>query len=113
MCHMQTTIYIRKENQEFWESLEDKSNFVNALLSKERSGNQLGHENVGRLQDELIKRKKSVPEIPGVVKGFVPKPPDPETGYPCCVKKTRCKHWQWDGDNQHWVNVLTGKTREE
>lgn len=46
-------------------------------------------------------------------KTFVPKPPDPETGYPCCTnEKKPCKHWSWDGNYSYWINELTGKTRE-
>lgn len=43
---------------------------------------------------------------------FVPKPPDPELGYPCCSKETPCKHWVWDGNQGVWINSLTKKTRE-
>lgn len=43
---------------------------------------------------------------------FVPKPPDPETGYPCCTRPKPCKHWQWDDVETVWRNELTGKTRE-
>lgn len=52
--------------------------------------------------------------IPGLTTGaaFVPKPPDPETGYPCCSGRTPCKHWVWDDMGTEWKNSLTGKTRE-
>jgi len=43
---------------------------------------------------------------------FVPRPPDPDTGYPCCTKQTPCKHWVWDNSMPAWVNSLTGKTKE-
>lgn len=54
------------------------------------------------------------PAIPGLTTGaaFVPKPPDPETGYPCCTKQAPCKHWIFNGAESHWKNELTGKTRE-
>jgi hypothetical protein len=56
-----------------------------------------------------------ISKIPGITVGgdFVPKPPDPETGYPCCVKKSPCKHWMWDELGSVWTNTLTNKTREE
>lgn len=44
---------------------------------------------------------------------FVPRPPDPLTGYPCCLKSTPCKHWTYDGADGMWVNSLTGKRRVE
>jgi hypothetical protein len=49
-----------------------------------------------------------------IVKGneFIPKPPDPELGYPCCSGSTPCKHWAFDGLNVVWKNTLTGKTRD-
>jgi len=49
-----------------------------------------------------------------IVKGneFIPKPPDPELGYPCCSGSTPCKHWAFDGLNGVWKNTLTGKTRD-
>lgn len=43
---------------------------------------------------------------------FIPRPPDPATGYPCCTRPSPCKHWQWDDVAQHNVNLLTGAVRE-
>lgn len=43
---------------------------------------------------------------------FVPSAPDPNTGYPCCIKQAPCKHWIFNGAESHWKNELTGKTRE-
>lgn len=43
---------------------------------------------------------------------FVPSPPDPITGYPCCQKQAPCKHWIFNGAESHWKNELTGKIRE-
>lgn len=43
---------------------------------------------------------------------FVPRPPDPATGYPCCEKATPCKHWAFDGIGGVWRNSLTGATKE-
>lgn len=44
---------------------------------------------------------------------FVPKAPDPNTGYPCCLnEKKPCKHWTWDGVKQSYTNTLTGEVRE-
>lgn len=43
---------------------------------------------------------------------FVPRPPDPETGYPCCQQNKPCKHWQWDTyTGEGYVNTLTGKMK--
>lgn len=43
---------------------------------------------------------------------FVPKPPDPITGYPCCQQSKPCKHWHWDEIDQVYRNELTGAVRE-
>ena len=43
---------------------------------------------------------------------FVPKAPDPNTGYPCCQNNNPCKHWTWDTVDTVWKNSLTGKIRE-
>jgi hypothetical protein len=43
---------------------------------------------------------------------FVPQPPNPDTGYPCCTKQTPCKHWIFNGAECQWKNELTGNTRE-
>lgn len=43
---------------------------------------------------------------------FVPRPPDPTTGYPCCMNQAPCKHWTFNGAEGQWKNELTGNTRE-
>lgn len=30
----------------------------------------------------------------------------------CCTLKIPCKHWEFDGTQQAWVNVLTGEVKE-
>lgn len=44
---------------------------------------------------------------------FVPRPPDPQVGYPCCQKPAPCKHWKFNDIEQHWVNELTGEVKSE
>lgn len=43
---------------------------------------------------------------------FVPRPPNPLTGYPCCERPAPCKHWVFDGNEGVWRNNLTGTTRD-
>lgn len=57
------------------------------------------------MQDATAPDKKKWAEVK-------PNRPDPDLGYPCCTKKTPCKHWAWESDQEAWVNNLTGKTRE-
>jgi hypothetical protein len=71
-------------------------------------------DNATQFIEDLILGK--APSTPGVAPGvatevFVPKPPDPETGYPCCQRKSPCRHWQWSSDKEAWVNTLTGASK--
>jgi len=75
-------------------------------------------EAMGGMPKSQEKQYSSVPtkiNIPEVVSGaqFVPKPPDPVTGYPCCQGRSPCKHWVWDESETLWTNSLTGATRDE
>lgn len=111
---MQATIYIRKENEDKWNDIADKSNWVNTLLDNSGSTKEYGAVRETPAGKMTTVPSEALPEIPGVVRGsdFVPKPPDPETGYPCCQKRSPCKHWTWDGNIEAWINSPTGKTRE-
>lgn len=31
----------------------------------------------------------------------------------CCGMKKPCIHWQWDGDEQAWINSLSGRIKED
>lgn len=104
----QVTVYIREHDLPKWKSIERKTQFISEALQK------VG-EPIAGIENKTAKNfEPRVVEIPGVVKGseFVPKPPDPETGYPCCVKARPCKHWVFDDLESLWRNSLTGKTKE-
>lgn len=58
--------------------------------------------NVGSIPAEPAKTQSTA---------FVPRPPDPETGYPCCQQSRPCKHWKWNDIDTVWENELTGKQR--
>ena len=75
----------------------------------------IGLSSNGRTVDFDSTNLGSNPSEPAkIAKGseFVPKPPDPETGYPCCLAKAPCKHWSFNGTEGYWENSLTGKTRD-
>lgn len=97
----QMTVYIRNEDLDKWKALPNKAMAIS---------NMLNSTHVGRPPKVEINPLT----IPGVMKGseFIPKPPDPETGYPCCLKQVPCKHWVYNGTEGYWKNILTGKTRE-
>lgn len=62
---------------------------------------------------QLIKQYTTQPVKDEVTSSeFVPKPPDPEKGYPCCQGKRPCKHWVWDeSTGEGYVNTITGEVR--
>jgi hypothetical protein len=105
-------VYIRTEDLDTWNSIEKKSEFIhnalNNIVSVPVAPPRGAPPKIERISSE------TTISIPGVSKGsdFVPKPPDPETGYPCCLGKRPCKHWVWNGDISAYVNSLTGKERE-
>lgn len=59
---MQTTIYIRKENEDKWKEIKDKSLFVNIALS------ELDEPDKDPMPTPPT--KKPLPKIPGVSVGF-------------------------------------------
>jgi hypothetical protein len=71
----------------------------------------------GGMPQSTEKQYSSLPatNIPNITTGdaFVPKPPDPEYGYPCCRGRSPCKHWVWNDMDSLWTNTLTGATRSE
>jgi len=74
-------------------------------------------EAIGGIPKSQEKQYSSVPSkinIPSVVSGgqFVPKPPDPITGYPCCRGSAPCKHWVFEEIDALWKNTITGATRD-
>jgi hypothetical protein len=117
---VQTTIYIRKENEDKWKELgKDRSKFVNEALA----GNVELVESMQILEVQKVLNEAPVPQAgryvldsEGTVHGptkeaFVPKAPDPVMGYPCCMKKAPCKHWKWDGVTESYINELTGEVK--
>lgn len=97
---MQATVYIRPQDEDKWKLLKNKSEFISNAL------NGVSFEITSKAgSDFTIKQAQPSGE-------FVLRPPDPDTGYPCCTKKTPCKHWQFDSDKGKWVNILTGEERE-
>ncbi len=89
----QRSVYIREEDDDKWLALDNKAEFVHNALN--------GGEVITRFE------RGKEPEV------FTPKPPNPETGYPCCLNERKpCKHWTFDGTLGLWANSLTGKTRE-
>lgn len=108
---MRVNIFIRKENEEAWKAIPNKSEWVNTLLADTNEHKQ-------EVADYIV---ASTPQTEYSLEQFLQdysdptqkKPPHPTYGYPCCHNPTPCKHWQWSTDHAQWVNTLTGKAREE
>ena len=104
------SIFVRKGDLPKWKALPNKSEWLHDKLSyEEMSGfKTTGDVTVVKSSDKEWEAMQQLYEP----KPFVPKPPDPELGYPCCQQKRPCKHWSFDGATSTWVNELTGKTKE-
>lgn len=101
----QVRVYVRESDLTKWIAIEDKAQFLSDAINGTRGFSEVP---VKEPSDELRRIVESTP--PSNV--FIPRPPDPKTGYPCCVQKRPCKHWQWDANKALYVNTLTGKERE-
>lgn len=110
------SIFIRKDDLPKWQAIPNKSEWLhNALVANPvndivQAGREALKQAESTLKDADLKGLGPITQP----QPFVPKPPDPELGYPCCQSRTyRCKHWEWDGTRGNWVNTLTGKELEE
>lgn len=102
---MRANIWIRKEDEEKWNQIDNKSEFIHQALNREVIEDKIAF-------DMWKKFPMGEEEKKRIEDNFVPRPPDPDTGYPCCEKKRPCKHWHFNGDKGKWINELTGKERE-
>lgn len=101
---MNSTIYIRKENEAKWRAIKDKSQWVNLTLAQEtleeapaKSPLQEAVNQVANLQMDAVR-------------AGVPLPPNLERA--CCLGRTPCVHWQFNQDKQVYINSLSGRERE-
>lgn len=107
---MNQTIYFQKKIWELFKDEPDKSKVINQLLENYYTGRvdavpterEVENEQPKDDHDKFLKDYSQ----PGV------KPPHPEFGYPCCHKKTPCKHWVYNELDGVWFNELTKETRE-
>lgn len=83
---------------------------VQSVMQELLSNESFFREMSERMNIQSIKRVVEAPTSSS--EPFVPKPPDPITGYPCCLKEIPCKHWSFNGADDQWVNVLTGEIKD-
>jgi len=55
---MRANIWIRRENEEQWAKIKNKSEFVNELFQEHVLGKFMTHEWVGKEKDEIVKKEK-------------------------------------------------------
>lgn len=109
---MHANIWIRKEDEERWQQLENKAEFIhqalNGVSSKGRTG-AFGASNLG-----------SSPNVPTILGGRTVQDPSPVEQAlldsllvvpGCCLLKTPCKHWVWQGEQMAYVNTISGEVR--
>lgn len=117
------SVFFRKDDVDKWKSIENKSEWLHSHLSNSPIRVDATSINVASIPQPVLKQEAQVTKIPyntiklatAQASGnqlFVPEPPDPDTGYPCCQKAKPCKHWKFDELNSQWVNELTGKIKE-
>lgn len=113
------TIRLPDELGDMLDTVPNKSDFIRTAIEKAFNDNEdYSDKYVTRAQVlDLIRQElgNTTATLPAAItKGseFVPRPPDPETGYPCCLGRSPCKHWLWDDIETVWKNTLTGKTRD-
>ena len=101
------TIYIRNDDLLKWEAIDNKAEWLHERLV-------VGVAVPAGFSSTLDGVKVAAPaQQANITEPFVPKPPDPDSGYPCCQSTThRCKHWVWDTDAAVYRNTLTNKTLE-
>jgi hypothetical protein len=113
-------ITIDQEAVDILNQQENKSQYIEDLILNKASQTQSGltRDDVIQLIKEYTptpqldkSSNSSVPNLQTADK-FVPKPPDPEFGYPCCKGRSPCKHWVWNEMDSNWTNTLTGKVRD-
>jgi Arc/MetJ-type ribon-helix-helix transcriptional regulator len=111
------TLRLPDELVEMLNTLPNKSDFIRSAIesafnkNEEPSNQYVTKEQVVELiRNELQSKQINSPAPTGTA--FVPRPPDPEIGYPCCSGIAPCKHWVWSGVDGAWKNTLTGKMRD-
>ncbi len=120
-------VYIRADDINKWNAIEKKSEFLHDALcaddfivhNRKGEGSRSIYDvpktqridyGLPVMAERVVDLRPIKPKTTDLE--FVPKPPDPDTGYPCCTKAKPCKHWVFDGASSEWRNEITGKTKE-
>ncbi len=95
-------VYIRTDDLDKWRAIAKKSEWLHSALNGESIAR------VEKISKDPFKQFLKDYSVPGERKA-----PHPTYGYPCCHKKSPCKHWIWDESEMHWFNQLTGETKDD
>lgn len=107
----QKTVYFREEDIPLWENVLNKAQFLHDALTTGIT--TIPAKDTSPIRVDAISRSvESIKQPVYASEKFVPRAPDPKTGYPCCEKSAPCKHWKWNDVDSAWVNELTGNVRE-
>lgn len=87
---MNSTIYIRKENQEKWERIANKSAYINSLLEQESLAGFLGHELNGKMRDEGLHKVEKVLKTTNLTNEIGEKLNFCPNGHPMPIGRERC-----------------------
>jgi len=93
---MQYNIYFRRDNWERFKDEENKSKLINKLLEDYY---QTPHT---PLQETI--EEKPIPQ--NILE------PDLNLKRACCLRPSPCVHWNWNGIEENYVNILTGEIRD-
>lgn len=98
---MQYNIYFRRDNWERFKDEENKSKLINKLLedyySQIEDLSQTPHTPLQETEEEKPKPQNIL---------------EPEMKRACCLRPSPCVHWQWNGIEEQYVNILTGEIKE-
>ena len=93
---MQYNIYFRRDNWERFKDEKNKSKLINTLLEEHFS--KTPHT---PLQETI--EEKPIP------KNIL----EPDLNLKaCCLRPSPCVHWNWNGIEENYVNILTGEIRD-
>ena len=97
--------------------VESISEFIRDAIKEKLDGKSKGSSDLISIEAMLDERVELLLDAinnfqPAKQEEFKPAAPDPGTGYACCLNEVKpCKHWQWDGVKQSYLNLLTGELK--
>ena len=92
---MNMNIYIRPDLESLLRQENSMSGLINKLLEEHYS--QTPHTPLQETEEEKPKPQNIL---------------EPEMKRACCLRPSPCVHWQWNGMNEQYVNILTGEIKE-